>query len=59
MGNYKERPKYNVVSMRVSDEEKALLDRFSRVTHMSVSKVMREAMRRYSPQLECLGSNAG
>jgi predicted transcriptional regulator len=45
--------------MRVSDEEKALLDRFSRVTRMSVSKVMREAMRRYSPQLECLGLDVG
>lgn len=52
MGNFKENPKYNVVSMRVSDEEKAALDEFTRVTRMSISKIMREAIRLYSPQLK-------
>jgi predicted transcriptional regulator len=55
MANYKEKPKYNVVSMRVSDEEKALLDEFTRVTRMSISRLMREAIRNYSPQIECVG----
>jgi hypothetical protein len=52
MGNFKENPKYNVVSMRVSDEEKAALEEFTRVTRMSISKIMREAIRLYSPQLK-------
>lgn len=32
MGKYKQYPKYNVVSIRVSDEEKALLDYYSATT---------------------------
>jgi predicted transcriptional regulator len=54
MGNFKEKPKYNVVSMRVSDEEKAALEEFTRITRMSISKVMREAIRLYSPRLKVL-----
>lgn len=50
MGNFKERPKYNVVSMRVSDEEKAVLDEVTRVTRKNISKIMREAVQLYSSQ---------
>ena len=57
MGNFKENPKYNVVSMRVSDEEKAALEEFTRITSMSISKIMREAIRLYSPQLKIFVGN--
>lgn len=48
MGNFKGNPKYNVVSMRINDEEKAMLDKFTRATRMSISKIMREAIRQYT-----------
>jgi predicted transcriptional regulator len=43
--------------MRVSDEEKAVLEEFTRVTRMSISKIMREAIRLYSPQLKIFVGN--
>jgi uncharacterized protein (DUF1778 family) len=44
MGRIKERPRYNVISMRVSDEEKEALEQVTRITRKSVSDLMREAM---------------
>jgi uncharacterized protein (DUF1778 family) len=44
MGKIKERPRYNVISMRVSDEEKEALEQVTRITRKSVSDLMREAM---------------
>jgi hypothetical protein len=52
MGKYKEKTRYNVVSIRVSDEEKADMDELSRFTRKSVSTLMREAMHIYTPQLK-------
>jgi predicted DNA-binding protein len=46
--NHKENPRYNVVSLRVTDEEKAALDEVTRRTRKSLSKVMREAILLYS-----------
>jgi len=51
MGKYKEDPKYNVVSIRVSDEEKAYLDELTRRDRTTITNLMREAMRSYIPQL--------
>jgi len=48
MGKYKENPKYNVVSIRVSDEEKALLDEMSRRDHSSLTDLMRKAIISYT-----------
>jgi len=48
MGKYKEHPKYNVVSIRVSDEEKALLDEMSRRERSSITDLMRKALVRYT-----------
>lgn len=45
---HKLNPRYNVVSLRVSDEEKALLDTVTKRTHKSLSRVMREAVLLYS-----------
>ena len=48
MGKYKESPKYNILSIRVTHEEKAFLDEMIRDTQKSVSIIMREAMRQYT-----------
>jgi predicted transcriptional regulator len=50
MANCKDSLKSHVVSMRVNNKEKAMLDEITRVTCMNISKIMREAIRFYSPQ---------
>jgi Ribbon-helix-helix protein, copG family len=47
MGNFKEQPRYNVVSIRVNDEEKALLDGMTRKDRTSLSSLMRETLLMY------------
>ena len=54
MAKYKEHPKYNVVSIRVSDEEKALLDEVTRRDHTNITTLMRQAIRSYLPNLSSL-----
>ncbi len=44
MGAMKENPRYNVVSIRVSDDELEALQEVSKVTCKSISEIMREAM---------------
>ena len=44
MGSMKEHPRYNVVSLRISDEEREALDDFVALSKRSVSQLMREAM---------------
>lgn len=44
MGRMREKPRYNVISMRISDEERNHLESLMNKTHKSVSDVMREAM---------------
>ena len=44
MGSLKEHPRYNVVSLRISDEEREALDDFAVRTRRNVSQLMREAM---------------
>lgn len=44
MGRMREHPRYNVISMRVSDEERAILEEIMQTTNKSVSQIMREAM---------------
>lgn len=48
---HKEHPRYNVVSLRVTDAEKAALDEVTRRTRKSLSKVMREAILLYTRQI--------
>ena len=52
MGRMRENPRYNVVSMRVSDEEREHLENLMKTTHKSVSDIMREAMGYFSAQHE-------
>lgn len=44
MGRMRENPRYNVISMRISDEERDTLEQIMQTTHKSVSDIMREAM---------------
>jgi len=48
MGKYKQHPRYNVVSIRVSDEEKALLDEMRRRDRISITDLMRKALTSYT-----------
>ena len=48
MGKYKQHPKYNVLSIRVSDEEKALLDEMRRRDRSSITDLIRKAIANYA-----------
>ena len=48
---HKDNPRYNVVSLRVTDQEKAALEEVTRLTRKSLSKVMREAILLYSQEV--------
>ena len=44
MPRYKETPRYNVISMRVSDDERKSLQQFATQNALSISDMMRMAM---------------
>lgn len=52
MGKMRENPRYNVISMRISDEERKDLESLVERTHKSVSDIMREAMNIIAMQFE-------
>ncbi|MEA5115387.1 MAG: ribbon-helix-helix protein, CopG family [Geobacteraceae bacterium] len=57
MGRMREHPRYNVISMRISDEERETLQEIMQTTQKSMSDIMREAMELFKnkwakPQLE-------
>ena len=52
MGRMRENPRYNVISMRISDEERIHLESLMGKTHKSVSDVMREAMEYFTAQYD-------
>lgn len=51
MGRMRENPRYNVISMRISDEERDTLESIMNTTHKSVSDIMREAMELFKTQM--------
>ncbi len=51
MGRMSENPRYNVISMRISDEERETLQELISATQKSVSDIMREAMELFKHQL--------
>jgi predicted DNA-binding protein len=51
MGRMSENPRYNVISMRISDEERETLQELISTTQKSVSDIMREAMELFKRQL--------
>ena len=44
MGRMRENPRYNVISMRISDAERETLEAIMDTTKKSISDIMREAM---------------
>ena len=61
MGAMNENPRYNVVSIRVCDDELVALQEVSKETRKSISEIMREAMallqsKGGNPGLRCLTS---
>ncbi len=52
MGRMRENPRYNVISMRISDEEREHLEHLMSKTKKSVSDIMREAMEYFSAKYE-------
>ncbi len=57
MGRMRENPRYNVISMRVSDEERDHLENLMKTTHKSISDIMREAMEYFSVHYEQMGND--
>ena len=56
MGEMKEHPRYNVISLRFSDEEMELLREMMRETHLSRSDLMRDAFMFFSTEYRTLRS---
>jgi predicted DNA-binding protein len=54
MGKMRENPRYNVISMRISDEERNELESLMSITDKSVSDIMREAMSLFKARLQTL-----
>jgi len=54
MGRMRENPRYNVISMRISDEERVELETLVSITDKSVSGIMREAMDLFKSRLDQL-----
>jgi hypothetical protein len=52
MGRMRENPRYNVISMRISDEERIELETLMSLTDKSVSDLMREAMLHFKARLD-------
>lgn len=52
MGKFRENPRYNVISMRISDEERKDLENLVQRSHKSVSDIMREAMASIAMQFD-------
>jgi hypothetical protein len=54
MGKMRENPRYNVISMRISDEERIELESLMAMTDKSVSDIMREAMILFKNRLQSM-----
>lgn len=48
MGKYKEEPRYTVISLRINDEERAVIDEIKRTTQKCISTLIREALFRHT-----------
>ncbi len=48
MAKMKENPRYNVISLRINEEERRHLENLMEKTHKSVSILMREAIEYFS-----------
>jgi predicted transcriptional regulator len=50
----RENPRYNVISMRISDEERQTLQQIMDATQKSVSDIMRDAMELFKTQIPAI-----
>lgn len=57
--NHKGNPRYNIVSLRITDEEKAAFDEITQRSRKSLSKVMREAFMLYSRDVTLFTTSSG
>lgn len=48
----KDNARHYVISLRVNDEEKLILDELTRRSRQSISSLMREAIQHYAPALQ-------
>lgn len=48
MAKMKEHPRYNVISLRINEEERRHLENLMLKTHKSISNLMREAIEYFS-----------
>lgn len=58
MPNSKDSPRYNVISLRITDEEKEALDKVSQRTRKTLSTIMREAIQLYSRDVTMFSSGS-
>jgi len=49
---HKKQVRFNVISMRISDEEKLALEELTRRSQTTISELMREAMHSYTSKFE-------
>lgn len=56
MGKYKETPRYNVISMRISDTERKELQEIAYKNSLSISDLMRQAVDIYARYQEPIAS---
>ncbi|RNC68494.1 MAG: ribbon-helix-helix protein, CopG family [Desulfuromonadales bacterium] len=52
MGRYKEDPRYNVISLRMTDEERAMLEELVRCNGTNISDLMRAALFAHAESLK-------
>lgn len=58
MARMKENPRYNVISMRISEEERRQLETIMKKSHKSVSHIMREAVEYFAVNHEHINLSA-
>ncbi|HCE67931.1 MAG: ribbon-helix-helix protein, CopG family [Geobacteraceae bacterium GWC2_55_20] len=57
MAKMKEHPRYNIISLRINEEERRHLENLMKKTHKSVSNLMREAIEYFSANHKPAKSN--
>ena len=56
MGKYKDTPRYNVISMRVSDYERQELEAIASCNDLNISQMMRAAMEHFTAKTDAVSA---
>jgi len=59
MGRHVEFPRYNVISLRVSDEERESLQKIANQLSMSISEMLRSSLQHLSAKSESMRLHQG